>query len=129
MKKIINMIVLLLLLLLLLIVGCGSETSQPERLVYTVDEIDNKIAVINDNFNSINSRLDTLDQNQLTSEDIKNLINTTTINNYEDTSNVTDGCPSSYDVNVKWFDAWQRGDIDHDQYNIIKDKYNSEECQ
>ena len=82
-----------------------------------------------DNANSISqltARVQTLEDERITAAD---LIGTKGFKVVINTTAVTTGCPSDYDVRIKWFEAKERGDIDEEQYDKIKNKYNSEECQ
>lgn len=116
-----KLLIIILLGLSIFIVGCSDNTPHGHEVdAYTRAEIDAKTA-------DLSSRLDNLEANQISADDILALTDfneqTITLGNI---SNLTQGCPSDYDVDVKWFDALGDGYISQSQYNKIVDKWN--EC-
>ena len=110
----------------LLITGCSTEQLRDPM----TNEHQEKLIIVDEKILQLQTRVDTLEAGQLSAEDIRNLANLKSQNrNYQNTTQATVGCPSSYDVDIKWFDAKERGDISEEQYDKIKNKYNSEECQ
>ena len=105
-----------------IITGC-TTANDPQAQVN-----DNSQKVL-DNANSISqltARVQTLEDERITAAD---LIGNNDFKVVVNTTAVTIGCPSDHDVRIKWFDAKERKDITEEQYDKIKNKYNSEECQ
>ena len=110
----------------LLITGCSTEQLRDPM----TNEHQEKLIIVDEKILQLQTRVDTLEAGQLSAEDIRNLANLMSQNkNYLNTTDVTIGCPSAYDVDIKWFDAKGRGDISQDQYDKILKRYNDEDCQ
>ncbi len=112
---------LLLIVSLLLLVGCGNNI-EPTTTSDTIDRltaIESRVATLEGEVVTINTKL-------LSSEDIRLILDPdfTNVTVIEDIGNVTEGCPSSIDV-----DFWFEQDISESAMDKILDKYNSEECQ
>lgn len=105
---------ILLLLLLLFLVGCTYTD------IYTKEEIDNKVQSLQKQITNQNIKIDNLEANQLSSEDIMNLYNPKLIG----LGGIL-GCPSKSDVD-RWTDAYGDGDISYFQLRDRLRKYN--EC-
>lgn len=120
--------IFLVFLIITLLSGCVNKVGTDlQPITDQLNAQQTKITELQNQNSNQESRITTLENQKLTREDILEITNPDKPK--IDTSNVTQGCPSAYDVDVKWFDAKERGDIDEDQYDTIKNKYNSDECQ
>jgi len=108
---------ILLLLALFIISGCGKEDPTPEQKDYQ-SEIDN----LRNRLEQTESRLDTVEANQLSTEELINLFSLG--DNFNATDyDIEDGCPSKRDV-IRWTDRFAEGDLSISKLNKIIDLYN-----
>lgn len=114
-----------LLLLIIVMNGCTTEQLRDPM----TNEHQQKLLSVDEKISALESRVSILENKQLTTMDLLDLVGTNSFMPNENTTSVTQGCPSAHDVDIKWFESLNEGDITEAQYQKIVDKYNSEECQ